>query len=146
MSGDTLSDLLRAVRLRGAVFFYVEGSDPWVVETPLSRELIPAILPGVEHLMPFHGVARGSCWTSLAGDESIPLNEGDLVLYPQGHHHVMSSAPGMRVNNVDKSVYFMPRPAQLPFALNLSAQGMTLSTGGSETSQIGNSQISVVCG
>jgi|GEM_PF-3952368 len=29
MSGDTFSDHLRAVRLRGAVFYYVEG-DPWV--------------------------------------------------------------------------------------------------------------------
>ena len=34
MSADTLSDLLRAVRLRGAVFFYVQGSHPWVAETP----------------------------------------------------------------------------------------------------------------
>jgi hypothetical protein len=28
MSGDVLSDLLRAVRLRGAVFFYLEAADP----------------------------------------------------------------------------------------------------------------------
>jgi hypothetical protein len=28
MSGDTLSDLLRAVRLRGAVFYQIEGSRP----------------------------------------------------------------------------------------------------------------------
>ena len=26
MSGDTLSDLLRAVRLHGAVFYYIEGA------------------------------------------------------------------------------------------------------------------------
>ena len=50
MSGDTLSDLLRAVRLRGALFFYVEGADPWVAESPKSCEIIPAILPGVAQL------------------------------------------------------------------------------------------------
>ena len=33
MSADTLSDVLRAVRLRGSVFFAVEGSAPWVAET-----------------------------------------------------------------------------------------------------------------
>src|SRR5262245_44360739 len=47
MSGDTLSDLLRAVRLRGAVFYYVEGSSPWVAEAPPAAEIIPGIMPGV---------------------------------------------------------------------------------------------------
>jgi AraC-like DNA-binding protein len=142
MSGDALSDLLRAVRLRGAVFFYVEGSDPWVVETPSSYEIIPAILPGVEHLMPFHGVARGSCWASLADGEPIRLEEGDLVLFAQGDHHVMSSAPGLRGKGVDPSVYFAPRPPQLPFSLRISAQGMTAR--GPEGGEPG--QITVVCG
>ena len=36
MSGDALSDLLRAVRLRGSLFFYLEGADPWVAETPTT--------------------------------------------------------------------------------------------------------------
>src|SRR5215471_18803341 len=123
MSGDTLSDLLRAVRLRGAVFFHVEGSVPWVVETPKSCEIIPAIMPGVEHLIPFHGVSRGSCYASLLDEEPIRMNEGDLVLFPQGDHHVMSSGPGLRAKEVDSGVYFAPRPAQLPFSLYLTEQG-----------------------
>ena len=44
MSADVLSDLLRAVRLRGALFYYIEGADPWVAEVPPARELIPAIM------------------------------------------------------------------------------------------------------
>src|SRR5262249_37040434 len=122
MSGDALSDLLRAVRLRGALFFYIEGADPWVAETPPSRQILPAILPGVEHLMPFHGVAHGSCWAAIAGEEPIHLDEGDIVLFPQGDHHVMSSAPGLRAKVVDPGIYFAPRPAQLPFALGVDAQ------------------------
>src|SRR5262249_38735261 len=117
MSGDTLSDLLRAVRLHGALFFYVEGTDPWVAETPQSSEIIPAILPGVDHLMEFHGVARGSCWAAIAGEQPIRANEGDIVLFPQGDHHVMSSAPGLRAQSVDVGVFFAPRPSQLPFSL-----------------------------
>ena len=74
---DVLSDMLRVVRLRGAIFSYVECTDPWVAETPRSREIIPAIMPGVEHLMPFHGVATGTCWASLADDEPVRLDEGD---------------------------------------------------------------------
>ena len=75
---------------------YVEGAEPWVAEAPPSRQIIPAILPGVDHLIEFHGVARGSCWAGIAGEEPIRLHEGDLVLFPQGAHHVISSAPGMR--------------------------------------------------
>src|SRR5262245_24804158 len=141
LTGDTLSDLLRAVRLRGAVFFYVEGSDPWVVETPDSRELIPAVLPEVEHLIAFHGVARGSCWASLPDDDPIRVEEGDLVLFPQGDHHVMSSGPGLR-GKADSTVYFAPRPTQLPFALHLSAQGMIAA----DPDALDSGGIRVVCG
>ncbi|MFI5372619.1 MAG: AraC family transcriptional regulator [Candidatus Eisenbacteria bacterium] len=142
MSGDTLSDLLRAVRLRGALFFYIEGSDPWVAETPNSREIIPAILPGVEHLMEFHGVARGSCWAAIAGEEPMRLNEGDLVLFPQGDPHVISSAPGLRAREVDPGVFFAPKPPQLPFSLSVDEQGnaTALLDGG------GRERTTVVCG
>ena len=142
MSGDALSDLLRAVRLRGSLFFYLEGADPWVAETPRSREIIAAIMPGVEHLMPFHGVARGSCWAGIVGEPPIRLSEGDIVLFPQGDHHVMSSAPGLRAKVVDPGIYFAPRPAQLPFALSVNAQGETtaLLEGG------GSTRTTIVCG
>jgi len=142
MSGDALSDVLRAVRLRGALFFYVEGSDPWVAEAPPSREIIPAILPGVDHLIEFHGVARGSCWAAVVGQEPIRLDEGDLVLFPQGDHHVISSAPGMRARLVDSRLFFAPRPPQLPFALGVDAEGATtaLLDGG------GAAQTTIVCG
>jgi AraC-like DNA-binding protein len=121
--GDTLSNLLRAVRLRGAVFFYVEGADPWVAEAPCAREIIPAMLPGVDHMMEFHVVARGACWAAIAGEEPMLLNEGDVVLFPQGDAHVISSAPGLRAAVDDRSIFFAPRPPQLPFAISLSREG-----------------------
>jgi AraC-like DNA-binding protein len=142
MSADALSELLRAIRLRGALFFYIEGTDPWVAETPRASEIAPAVMPGVEHVMPFHGVARGSCWAYIVGGEAIRLEEGDVVLFPQGDHHVMASAPGMRARVVDPGIYFAPRPAQLPFALSVNAQGETTARleGG------GPARTNIVCG
>jgi AraC-like DNA-binding protein len=125
MSRDTLSDLLRVVRLRGALFFHVEAADPWVVENPHSSELVAAIMPGVDHLMEFHGVASGSCWASIVGEEAIRLDEGDVVLFPHGDHHVMSSAPGLRAKVVNSSMFFAPKPPQLPFSLNVTDAGAT---------------------
>ena len=141
MSADTLSDLLRAVRLRGAFFFYVEGAEPWVVETSRSSELIPVIMPGVEHLMEFHGIASGSCWAAIVGDEPIRLNEGDVVFFPQGDPHIMSSAPGMRAEILDGGLHFTPRPPQLPYCLRPGQDTSTARLDGG-----GREQTTVVCG
>jgi AraC-like DNA-binding protein len=142
MMGDTLSDLLRAVRLRGAIFFYVEGASPWVAEAPAAKTIIPAILPGVDHMMEFHVVARGGCWAAVVGQEPIRLDEGDVVIFPQGDHHVMSSAPGLRAETVDASPLFAPKPPQLPFSLSVGAEGvMTARLDGG-----GGGDTTLVCG
>jgi AraC-like DNA-binding protein len=142
MSRDTLSDVLRTVRLRGAFFFYIEGADPWVVETSPSSALIPTIMPGVEHMMEFHGVASGSCWAAIVGEDPVRLDEGDVVIFPHGDAHVMSSAPGMRGKVTDAGLHFMPRPHQLPYALSVCGESATTAKldGG------GRAQTKVVCG
>ncbi|HET9950484.1 MAG TPA: AraC family transcriptional regulator [Candidatus Eisenbacteria bacterium] len=142
MSGDTLSDLLRAVRLRGAVFYYIEGAPPWVAEAPPACDIIPGIMPGVEHMIEFHGIVKGSCWAAMVGESPVRLEAGDVILFPQGDAHVMSSAPGMRAPSVDKDLFFSPRPPQLPYALSMSETTFTttrLDGGGRE-------EATVVCG
>src|SRR4029450_1744117 len=119
MSRDTLSDVLRAVRLRGAVFYNLEGASPWVAEAPAAREIIPAIMPGAHHMIEFHGAVEGSCWAAIAGESPVRLVAGDLVLFPQGNAHVVSSAPGMRAPPVHTGIFFAPRPAQLAAALRV---------------------------
>jgi AraC-like DNA-binding protein len=139
MNGDTLSDLLRAVRLRGAIFFYVEGAAPWVAEAPAAKTIIPTILPGVDHMMEFHVAARGGCWAAIVGQPPIRMDEGDVVIFPQGDHHVMSSAPGLRPEGVDEHAYFTPGPRQLPYSVGVGMQGMTaarLDGGGVETTLV----------
>src|SRR5262245_4540017 len=142
MIADTLSDLLRAVRLRGAVFFYVEGAAPWVAEAPAAQTIIPAILPGVDHMMEFHVAARGGCWAAVVGQPPVRLDEGDVVIFPQGDHHVVSSAPGLRADTVDTGAYFTVRRSQLPLALSASPQGtMTARIDGG-----GGAETTLVCG
>jgi AraC-like DNA-binding protein len=119
MGRDALSEVLRTVRLRGAVFFYVDGNAPWAAEAPASGEIVGAIMPGAEHMMEFHVVAEGSCWAAIVGEKPIRLEQGDVIVFPQGDPHILSSAPGMRPVRPQHEVYFAPRPPQLPFALNL---------------------------
>ena len=59
MATDTLSDVLKTVRLTGAAYFDVAAQDPWSVHSP-SRELIlPRILPGADHLTLSTGMVSG---------------------------------------------------------------------------------------
>jgi len=122
MSQDTLSNVLRAIRLRGSMFYRIEGTAPWVAEAAPGAKIIPAILPGVEHMMEFHGVARGSCWAGILGEEPILLETGDLVIFPQGDAHVIGSNPDLRATRPELDVYYAPRPPQLPFELRVSEQ------------------------
>jgi AraC-like DNA-binding protein len=93
---DVLSDVLRAVRLTGAVYFDFELSSPWVVEAPRSQEIVGKVMPGAQRVIEYHLIARGTCWGHAVGQEPVRLREGDLIVFPQGDAHVLSSAPGMR--------------------------------------------------
>jgi AraC-like DNA-binding protein len=117
MSHDILSDLLRSVRLRGALFYFVRGSRTWAAETPASRDIAAAVMPDSEHVMEYHVVTQGSCWGAIVGEAPVRLETGDIVLFPQGDPHVMSSAPGMRAR-ADVPSYFQYKAKQLPFTLH----------------------------
>jgi len=134
--------VLRAVRLRGALFYYIEGASPWVAEAPPAADIIPAILPGAGHMIEFHGIVEGSCWAAVVGETPLRLEAGDVILFPQGDAHVLSSAPGMRAPAVDRSFFFSPRPPQLPYALSLKdAQITTARLDGG-----GRDRATIVCG
>jgi AraC-like DNA-binding protein len=94
---DPLSDVLRAVRLNGAYFYLVEAAAPWSVSAVAARELVPRVLPEAEHLIPYHILTSGRCWAGLAGEGQVLMQPGDVVVFPQGDPHFMSSAEGRRV-------------------------------------------------
>ena len=66
-------------------------------------------------------IARGSCWGHAVGDEPIRLNEGDLIVFPQGDAHVLSSAAGMRAEP-DMSA-FARTSTPLPYAYEFGGGG-----------------------
>ena len=95
MKADVLSDVLRAVRLTGAVYFDFELSAPWALDTPPAREIAGIVMPGVQRVIEYHVVARGAGWVQSLGQPPVRLSEGDLLIFPQGDAHVLSSAPGL---------------------------------------------------
>jgi len=75
-------------------------------------------MPDSEHVMEYHVVTRGSCWGAIVGEAPVRLVAGDIVLFPHGDPHVMSSAPGMRAR-ADVPSYFQNKAEQLPFTLHV---------------------------
>lgn len=122
MSTDTLSDVLRAVRLTGACFYDVHATAPWVAEAPQARDIAHLIMPGSEHVIEYHLLVSGTCYGGLVGEEPVRLHAGDLIIFPQGDAHVMSSAPGLRANP-DLSEYRRPERTQLPFVVKPGGGG-----------------------
>ncbi|PHQ24003.1 AraC family transcriptional regulator [Marinobacter guineae] len=96
MTEDVLSGLLRRIRLRGALFFNVECVGAWVTEAPASVLISSAVMPASEHMMEYHVVLGGTCWAGITGEPQFQMNAGDVILFPHGDPHVMSSVPGLR--------------------------------------------------
>jgi AraC-like DNA-binding protein len=115
---DALSDVLRAVRLSGAVFFDIHAAEPWVAETPLGRSVVHAMFPGSEHMISYHVILEGSCWAIVEGEPPVQLSAGDVIVFPHGDTHVLTSTPGMR-KKPNMSMYRRPTVGQLPFTISM---------------------------
>ncbi len=117
MPHDTLSDVLRTVRLRTAVFYYVSCDGSWVAEAPAARAIAAAVMPEAEHVIEYHVLTSGECWVSLLDAAPVKMTRGDAVLLAQGDAHVVSSAPGMRADPGVESYFELGR-VQRPFRVH----------------------------
>ena len=93
MGADALSDVLRAVKLTGAVFVTVDASPPWSAPVPAAGTLAPIIMPAAQHLISYHLVTAGGCWAIPQDGEPVWLDVGDIIVFPGGGPHVMCSDP-----------------------------------------------------
>ena len=123
MTIDVLSDVLRTVRLTGAVFFDVATNAPWVAEQPSREMVLPKILPGASHLIAYHVVTEGRCFATIVGGEATEVEAGEVVVFTQGDAHVMSSSPGMRADPVTQETMDEITASQLPFFVNYGDRG-----------------------
>jgi AraC-like DNA-binding protein len=92
---DVLSEVLRVVRLSGAIHFRGEFTRPWAFMSS-SPDMLPARLePGAESITPFHVSTSGRCWFSCGKLPPVMLETGDVIVIARGDQHVMASDLGM---------------------------------------------------
>lgn len=92
---DVLSDVLRVVRLTSAVFFTAKLSSPWSVESPPPNQLARSLSLRAESIALFHVLVEGQCWVHVEGHAPVKIAAPDVIIFPHGDAHVMSSRVGV---------------------------------------------------
>jgi AraC-like DNA-binding protein len=97
---DVLSDVLRVVRLSGAVFFSAEFTSPWAVESPDRQRLASMVMPGAECVVLFHILIDGACGVECLGQPATTMESGDVVVFPHSDRHTMRSAAAVEPTSI----------------------------------------------
>ena len=108
---DVLSEVLQAVRLRGALFFNGEFSAPWCLYSVPSSSAVESLLSLVgnsnsgdsssgncgatassrERLIIFHFLTQGHAYARLPDGRREELTSGDIVIVPNGEAHFIGN-------------------------------------------------------
>jgi AraC-like DNA-binding protein len=89
---DALSDVLKSVRLEGAVYINAEFTAPWCIQSKFGLASVRARLAEADHVVFFHFLTEGDCKVRVAGSkEVLEVAAGDLVVFAQGDSHMMGS-------------------------------------------------------
>ncbi len=98
---DALSDVLKTIRLEGAVYLNAEFTAPWCVQAEYGLTAIRRRLPGADHVAFFHFFVQGGCKVPMPGGGELEVREGDLLLFPHGDRQVQLMGSDLRVAPVD---------------------------------------------
>jgi AraC-like DNA-binding protein len=97
---DVLSEVLKVVKLEGAIYYNAEFTAPWSLRAPPSRVLASHFAPGGGHVIIYHLLTEGRGFAGLEQGKRVPLTAGDIVIFPHGDSHVMGN--GAQVEPVDQ--------------------------------------------
>jgi AraC-like DNA-binding protein len=93
---DVLSEVLKTVKLDGAVFFHGEYSAPWCAREPDADTMASYLSAGPKHVIIFHLLTEGRAYARVERDgRPVPLVAGDIVTFPHGDAHLMGNGPAV---------------------------------------------------
>jgi AraC-like DNA-binding protein len=93
---DVLSEVLKVVRLQGAMYLNAEFSSPWSFKATHSSNIARYVAPGGGHVIIYHLLTRGKASARLIDGERVALTAGDIVIFPHGDPHIMENGPPIK--------------------------------------------------
>ena len=115
---DVLSEVLKVVKLQGAMFFNGEFSAPWSFCSPPSHTVATYVAPSARHVIIYHLLTDGHASARLVNGERISLDAGDIVIFPHGDAHFIENGSPTRPVDIGKEL------------ARISSQGLKLSRQG----------------
>jgi AraC-like DNA-binding protein len=109
---DVLSEVLRVVRLSGAIHFRGDFRHPWAFSSSPPQMLAARLKVPHGTVTPFHIFVDGHCWVMSGDLKPVRIETGDVVIFPRGDQHVMASAQGL-VPVPIKDIYKQPSHDQV---------------------------------
>src|SRR4051812_41613451 len=88
---DVLSEILKAVRLEGAMFFNGEFSAPWCLSSSRSAVVVKYLSPREGRLIIYHFLTEGRAYARLPDGRREQLTAGDIVIFPHGDAHLLGN-------------------------------------------------------
>ena len=101
---DVLSEVLRVVKLQGAMFYNGEFTAPWSLRSPPSRTIAPYVATGAEHVIVYHLLTEGRASVRLEGGESLTLGAGEIVVFPHGDPHIVENGFAARTMDISQDL------------------------------------------
>jgi len=93
---DVLSEVLKVVKLQGALFYNAEFSSPWSVYAASSHELARYYGIDAEHVIVYHLLTEGRGSVRLDNGSRLNLDAGDIVMIPHGDRHIVENGAASR--------------------------------------------------
>jgi AraC-like DNA-binding protein len=90
---DVLSEVLKVVKLQGALFYNGEFSAPWSVYAAPSQRLARYFGTNTEHVIVYHFLTEGHASVRVENGSRLNLDAGDIVMIPHGDKHIVENGP-----------------------------------------------------
>ena len=126
---DVLSEVLKVVKLEGAIYYNAEFAAPWCFRAPPSSVLAPHFSAGSGHVIIYHLVTEGQGFAGLEDGNRVPLTAGDVIIFPHGDSHVVGNGTHLQPVDQERELH------------RIFAQGLKLARAGG-----GGEVTKLVCG
>jgi AraC-like DNA-binding protein len=93
---DTLSEVLRSVRLTGGVFLSAHFTAPWCISVAMTPEDCAPFLKKPAQVIGYHVVTEGRLIVAIEGEQTIEVSAGEIVLFPQNEPHTLANDVGLK--------------------------------------------------
>jgi AraC-like DNA-binding protein len=103
---NALLDVLRTLRLSGGIFLDCEFTAPWCVSASAigPEEVGLLMMPFPAQVIAYHYVTHGRVLLQIANQQPIPIEAGEVVVFPANDKHRLGSDLSIKAVNAKELV------------------------------------------